>query len=307
MIYTITLNPAIDKTIILDSLKKGQVNRSIYSRDDAGGKGINVAKVIKNLGYDVCAMGLIGDENKEDIYKKLEKGKIKYEFIEVDGETRTNIKIVEKEAGIFTDINQAGFEAENTDVERLTSLIESKIKDGDVVVLSGSIPKGIDGDIYKFMIRKFKEKGAKVIFDADGEVLRYGLEECPYLIKPNINELKSIINCNDDIESIKQATKELVNRGIKTVVSMGEKGALYIDDQNALLAKPIKVDVKSTVGAGDSMVAAFAIGIHENMAIEETFRLAVASSTAKITKEGSLPPSREEILKYIELVEIQRR
>lgn len=307
MIYTITLNPAIDKTIILDSLKKGQVNRSIYSRDDAGGKGINVAKVIKNLGYDVCAMGLIGEENKEDIYKKLEKGKIKYEFIEVDGETRTNIKIVEKEAGIFTDINQAGFEAENKDVERLTSLIESKIKDGDVVVLSGSIPKGIDGDIYKFMIRKFKEKGAKVIFDADGEVLRYGLEECPYLIKPNINELKSIINCNDDIESIKKATKELVDRGIKTVVSMGEKGALYIDDQNGLLAKPIKVDVKSTVGAGDSMVAAFAIGIHENMAIEETFRLAVASSTAKITKEGSLPPSREEILKYIELVEIQRR
>lgn len=307
MIYTITLNPAIDKTIILDSLKKGQVNRSIYSRDDAGGKGINVAKVIKNLGYDVCAMGLIGEENKEDIYKKLEKGKIKYEFIEIDGETRTNIKIVEKEAGIFTDINQAGFEAENKDVERLTSLIESKIKDGDVVVLSGSIPKGIDGDIYKFMIRKFKEKGAKVIFDADGEVLRYGLEECPYLIKPNINELKSIINCNDDIESIKKATKELVDRGIKTVVSMGEKGALYIDNQNILLAKPIKVDVKSTVGAGDSMVAAFAIGIHEKMTIEETFRLAVASSTAKITKEGSLPPSREEILKYIELVEIQRR
>lgn len=307
MIYTITLNPAIDKTIILDSLKKGQVNRSIYSRDDAGGKGINVAKVIKNLGYDVCAMGLIGEENKEDIYKKLEKGKIKYEFIEIDGETRTNIKIVEKEAGIFTDINQAGFEAENTDVERLTSLIEAKIKDGDVVVLSGSIPKGIDGDIYKFMIRKFKEKGAKVIFDADGEVLRYGLEECPYLIKPNINELKSIINCTDDIESIKKATKELVDRGIKTVVSMGEKGALYIDNQNILLAKPIKVDVKSTVGAGDSMVAAFAIGIHENMSIEETFRLAVASSTAKITKEGSLPPSREEILKYIELVEIQRR
>ncbi|MCX7950553.1 MAG: 1-phosphofructokinase [Clostridiales bacterium] len=307
MIYTITLNPAIDKTIILDSLKKGQVNRSIYSRDDAGGKGINVAKVIKNLGYDVCAMGLIGEENKEDIYKKLEKGKIKYEFIEVDGETRTNIKIVEKEAGIFTDINQAGFEAENKDVERLTSLIESKIKDGDVVVLSGSIPKGIDGDIYKFMIRKFKEKGAKVIFDADGEVLRYGLEECPYLIKPNINELKSIINCNDDIESIKQATKELVDRGIKTVVSMGEKGALYIDNKNILLAKPIRVDVKSTVGAGDSMVAAFAIGIHEKMTIEETFRLGVASSTAKITKEGSLPPSREEILKYIELVEIQRR
>lgn len=307
MIYTITLNPAIDKTVILDSLKKGQVNRSIYSRDDAGGKGINVAKVIKNLGYDVCAMGLIGEENKEDIYKKLDKNKIKYDFIEIDGETRTNIKIVEKEAGVFTDINQAGFEAKNEDVNKLTELVESKIKDGDVVVLSGSIPKGIDEDIYKYMIEKFKVKGAKIIFDADGEVLKYGLEACPYLIKPNINELKSIINCTDEIESIKNATTELVDRGIKTVVSMGENGALYIDEQNVLLAKPIRVDVKSTVGAGDSMVAAFAIGIHENMQVEETFRLAVASSTAKITKEGSLPPSKNEILKYIELVEIQRR
>lgn len=307
MIYTITLNPAIDKTIILDILKKGQVNRSIYSRDDAGGKGINVAKVIKNLGHDVCAMGLIGEENKEDIYKKLDKGKIRYEFIEVDGETRTNIKIVEKEAGVFTDINQAGFEAKDEDVERLTSLVESKIIADDVVVISGSIPKGIDNNIYNFMIKKFKGKGAKVIFDADGEVLRYGIEACPYLVKPNINELKSIINCTEDIESIKKATKELVDGGIKTVVSMGEKGALYIDDQNVLLAKPIRVDVKSTVGAGDSMVAAFAIGIHENMETEETFRLAVASSTAKITKEGSSPPSREEILKYTEFVEIQRR
>ncbi|WDC83612.1 PfkB family carbohydrate kinase [Caloramator sp. mosi_1] len=127
MIYTVTLNPAIDKTIVLDKLSLGQVNRSIYSRDDIGGKGINVAKVIKNLGHNVCALGFIGKENSDYIYRKLNKCGLCHDFIEVDGETRTNIKIVEREEGIFTDINQCGFSVDNLDLEKLIKSLKIKL------------------------------------------------------------------------------------------------------------------------------------------------------------------------------------
>lgn len=220
MIYTITLNPAIDKTIVLDKLKLGEVNRSIYSRNDIGGKGINVAKVIKNLGYDVCAVGFLGDENKNYVYKKLDEYGIEYNFTEVKGETRTNIKIVENERKIFTDINQTGFEVYYEDVDILINNLKSVLKNRDVVVLSGSIPKGLDEDIYKQIIIKLKSCGCKVILDADGQVFRKGLEAKPYLIKPNINELKSIMDCDENIESIKKVTENIIRNDVKVVVSM---------------------------------------------------------------------------------------
>ncbi|SHE95231.1 1-phosphofructokinase [Caloramator proteoclasticus] len=307
MIYTVTLNPAIDKTIVLDKLLLGNVNRSISSRDDIGGKGINVAKVIKNLGYNVCALGFIGKENSDYIYRKLNKYGVCHDFIEVDGETRTNIKIVEREEGIFTDINQCGFSVDSLDLEKLIRKLKNRVNREDVVVLSGSLPKGIESNVYKVIIEQLKQKDVKVILDAEGQALRYGIEANPYLIKPNINELKTIVNCSEDIEDIKQSVEEFVNKGIVVAVSMGENGALLFSKEQSLYSKPLKVDVKSTVGAGDSMVAAFAIGVHENMPLEDTFRLAIASSTAKVTMEGSQAPNRKEILKYIELVEIQRR
>lgn len=307
MIYTVTLNPAIDKTIVLDKLLLGNVNRSISSRDDIGGKGINVAKVIKNLGYNVCALGFIGKENSDYIYRKLNKYGVCHDFIEVDGETRTNIKIVEREEGIFTDINQCGFSVDSLDLEKLIRKLKNRVNREDVVVLSGSLPKGIESNVYKVIIEQLKQKDVKVILDAEGQALRYGIEANPYLIKPNINELKTIVNCSEDIEDIKQSVEEFVNKGIVVAVSMGENGALLFSKEQSLYSKPLKVDVKSTVGAGDSMVAAFAIGIHENMPLEDTFRLAIASSTAKVTMEGSQAPNRKEIIKYIELVEIQRR
>ncbi|WDC85778.1 PfkB family carbohydrate kinase [Caloramator sp. mosi_1] len=162
-------------------------------------------------------------------------------------------------------------------------------------------------DVYKIIIEQLKEKNAKVILDAEGQALKYGIESLPYLIKPNINELKTIVDCSENLEDIKEAVREFVEKGIIVAVSMGENGALLFSKEQCLYSKPIKINVKSTVGAGDSMVAAFAIGIHENMSIEDTFRLSIASSTAKVTKEGSQAPDRKEILKYIEEVEIQRR
>ncbi|CDF57660.1 1-phosphofructokinase [Thermobrachium celere] len=307
MIYTVTLNPAIDKTIVLDSLNLGHVNRSLFSRDDIGGKGINVAKVIKKLGHNVVAMGFIGRENSNYVYKKLYEYGICCDFIEVDGETRTNIKIVEEREGRFTDINQLGFETDNFDLENLIKRIKSRVNSNDVVVLSGSLPKGLNVDTYKIMIEKLKEIGVKIILDAEGEALRKGIEAGPLLIKPNLNELKTIVNCGESLEDIKKAVSVIVDKGITTVVSMGEKGAILFNKDECFYSKPIKVDVKSTVGAGDSMVAAFAIGIHDNLPFEESFRLSIAASTAKVTKEGSQAPDRNEILKYLELVEIQRR
>ena len=306
MIYTITLNPALDRTIILDELHPGNVNRSLKTILDAGGKGINVSKVIKNLDEETCILGFIGNENKGSFLKKIDNLKIKHEFIEVEGETRTNIKIVETKKAIFTDINQTGFEVSNSDIENLILKIKNMVKKGDVAVLSGSLPVGVSPDIYKNLICILKDTGAKTILDAEGEPLKLGIEAHPDVIKPNINELKGLIDVMDDMESIVSGTKKIIGKEGRAVISMGSKGALCICE-NTYFIPPVKVNVKSTVGAGDSMVAALAIGLEKNMDFGEAFKLSAAASTAKITLEGTKAPSKDEIKAMLPLIKLERR
>jgi 1-phosphofructokinase len=306
LIYTITLNPALDWSIILDELHPGNVNRSNKTILDAGGKGINVSKVIKNLNEKTCNLGFIGNENKDTFLKKIEELCIKYDFIEVPGATRTNIKIVEIKKAVFTDINQAGFEVSDSDIKKLIYKIKNKVKKGDVAVLSGSLPVGASPDIYKNLICILKETGAKTILDAEGEALKLGVYAHPDVIKPNINELEGIIESTDDMESIITGTRNIIGKEGKAVISMGSKGALCICEDTYFIP-PVKVNVKSTVGAGDSMVAALAIGLEKNMDFSDTFRLSAAASTAKITLEGTKAPSNDEIKAMLPLIKLERR
>lgn len=306
LIYTITLNPALDRTIILDELCPGNVNRSQKTILDAGGKGINVSKVINNLNEETCIFGFIGNENKDTFLKKIEELNIKHEFIEVEGETRTNIKIVETKKSIFTDINQTGFEVFDFDIKKLVYKIKNRVKKGDVVVLSGSLPVGVSPDIYKNLICILKETGAKTILDAEGEALKLGIEAHPDVIKPNINELKGLVDVVGDMESIISGTKKIIGKEGKAVISMGSKGALCVCE-NIYFIPPVRVNVKSTVGAGDSMVAALAIGLEKNMDFSEAFKLSAAASTAKITLEGTKAPSKDKIKAMLPLIKLERR
>ncbi|MCF6466236.1 1-phosphofructokinase [Clostridium sp. Cult2] len=310
MIYTVTLNPAIDETIVIEEYQRNEVNRSLDSRKDVGGKGINVSKVLNIFGIDSICAGILGDENSKIFIDYLKGLNIETDFYIISGENRTNIKIVERKLGTITDINNKGFKVKNEDLEDFLGHFLSQVKEGDLVVLSGSLPKGIGNHIYKYIIESLNLKSVRVILDADGKPLLKGIEAIPYAIKPNIHELKSIVDVDEkDMNSILKGGKYLIDKGIKKVlISLGSEGAIYITEKNAYISKEIKVPIKSTVGAGDAMIAGLIYAIENNLTDFQSLKIAVACGTAKVMTEGTKIPDIDiirEILKDIVVESIE--
>ncbi|WP_058484941.1 1-phosphofructokinase [Defluviitalea phaphyphila] len=308
MIYTVTLNPAVDQTIIIDNFKINEVNRVVDAREDVGGKGINVSKMIKNLKGKSVALGIIGGNKGEFIEEQLKSMGIDTDFVKKDTNTRTNIKIVDKVNDTFTDINEKGGEVDYTIIKNIEEKILKTVKTGDILVLAGSVPSNVGSDIYNKWIKMCNEKKVKVFLDADGDLLKQGVKAGPYLIKPNIDELERLFN--KKIENINQCislTKELLFKyGIEIiVVSMGGDGALVITKNNCIKVKALKVEVKSTVGAGDSMVGALAYALDNGYPLEEAIKLSVAASTATISHEGTIMGNLDEIEDLKNKVELE--
>lgn len=289
MIRTMTLNPAVDKTIEIDNFQAGIVNRVKSIRQDAGGKGINVSKVIKSLGYKSKAVGVLSGSAGNLIKGYLDIEYIENDFLMTEGETRTNIKIVDKVNHTNTDINESGPFISEEDLEKVKDKLLDDLNDKSVVVFSGSVPKNVDKNIYRILIEKANEKGAKTILDADGELLKNGIEAGPYMIKPNIHELETLFSRKiQGIEDIVLFSRKLLKYGIEVIaVSLGEIGALFVNKDATALVHGIKVDIVSTVGAGDSMVAALAVSLDNNFDFEKSIKLAVACGTANVTTSGT--------------------
>ncbi|GAA0179657.1 1-phosphofructokinase [Clostridium sediminicola] len=304
MIVTVTLNPALDKTMEIDDFSVERVNREKKSRVDAGGKGINVSKVIKELGGASIATGFLAGNSGNFIKEQLDQFGIQNDFVFTNGETRTNLKVVDLKNKTYTDINENGPIISEEDLKNVENKMNKYLVDGSVLVLSGSIPKNLNKDLYCKMIISAKEIGAKVILDADGELLKEGLQAGPYLVKPNIDELERLYGVKlKTNEEIIECAKKLFNYGIEVVVvSLGGEGSIFITEDNTAMVEPIKVDVKSTVGAGDSMVAALALSIDENYLFDKVIRLAVASGTGAVTMEGTQAPSIDKVLKIYDEV-----
>ncbi|MBC8014290.1 MAG: 1-phosphofructokinase [Sporomusaceae bacterium] len=299
MIITVTLNPAIDKTVEINDFAVNTVNRVSSVRLDAGGKGINVSKVVLSLGGKSKAIGFLGGRSGNFIKSYLDEMGIENNFIVVNGETRTNLKIVDPLRHTNTDINEMGPQITAEDIQQMDYYISKAVDDKSVIVFSGSVPPHADQDIYQKWIYQAKGKGAKTILDADGELMRRGIEAGPYLIKPNIHELERLLDRKiNSIEETVECSRIIMKKyGIKIVaVSMGEKGALFLNKETAIFAKGITVDVKSTVGAGDSMVAALAYAIDEGYVFEKAVTLAVAAGTANVMTDGTDPSSLEVIV-----------
>lgn len=291
MVITITLNPAIDKTVEINEFNIGGVNRVSSMRIDAGGKGINVSKVIKSLDGKSKALGILAGENGKYIKNYLDKLQIDNNFVFLSGETRTNLKIIDAANHTNTDINEIGNPVSNEELKKVEKSIFDELAKENVVVFSGSVPAGVPKNIYRAWIKQVNEYGAKAILDADGELLQEGIKAGPYLIKPNIHELERLYNKElESINEVAETAKDLFKYGIeKIVVSLGEDGALFIDSKNIIHAYGLKVDVKSTVGAGDSMVAALALSLEKGYSLEETVQLAVATSAANVMTSGTQP------------------
>lgn len=283
MIITITCNPAIDKTVYED--------KTVF---DIGGKGINVAKVLKQMNTDCITTGFVGKENKDLVINDLNGLYIENHFIEVDGKVRTNTKkIIDNK--LFEE-NEKGPIITDNDKERLLDYL--KQFNNEIVVLSGSCTN----NIYYDLVDLLKKNNNYVILDCDGNLLANGIKARPDGIKPNKKEICSLLNCDYDedriIEEVKKLSIDLV------CVSLGEEGALFISKNEVYKAKAMAVEYKSATGAGDSMVAAMAYSKQNNLDIIETIKLAVACASAACETEGTKAPNMEAILIKKERVEI---
>ncbi len=291
MIITLSLNPAVDKTIEIRDFKVDGVNRVTSARLDAGGKGINVSRMISRLGGQSKAIGVLAGASGSFIKQQLASLGIENDFLFVEGETRTNIKIVDPVNGLNTDINENGPDIGVQDLEEIFNRTIGTSESGSILVLAGSVPGNVSKTIYKQLIAAAANKGIKTILDADGELFRLGIEAGPYMIKPNIHELS--IHFKQEIASKEEAialAKGLFVYGIKVIViSLGSDGAILMTEDTTIMAEGLSVEVISTVGAGDAMVAAFAYSLERGDALEEALRLAVAASAASVMTPGTSP------------------
>lgn len=298
MIITVTLNPAVDKTVEVDNCTIDSVNRVSSLKLDAGGKGINVSKVVKSLKGESIALGILAGGTGEFIKNYLDTEEIKNDFIFVTGETRTNIKIVDKVKGTNTDINEPGNSISEEDLKKIEEKVFKCAKKDDILVLSGSIPQGIEKNIYELWIKEAKAIGVKTILDADGELLKQGILAGPYLIKPNIHELEKLFDVKiDGVHQVISLCKSIFDYGVNLIaVSLGSEGALFMNREKSIYAHGIKVQVKSTVGAGDSMVAALALALDKGYSFERSVTLSVAAATAGVMTEGTTAGELSDIL-----------
>ena len=284
MIYTLTLNPALDYDMYLDEdLKLENLNlaREVYFR--AGGKGINVSKVLKNLGLESTAIGFVAGFVGDFIIKDLEKEKIKTEFVELEGYTRINVKVNANDKE--TELTGVSPEIPKEKLEELIGKM-SDLKDGDILVLSGSIPSSVSRNIYKELSGKVKAD-VEIVLDTRGNLLQENMHN-NFFIKPNIHELREMFGGKIETKSeIVEKCKFFLERGIKNVIlSRGGEGALLINKDCVLEASVPKGNLINSIGAGDSMVAGFIAGYVKGMPLEDSFRLAVASGSATAYSYG---------------------
>lgn len=281
MITTVTLNVAIDKSYVIDVLKKGEVMRVHECTKTPGGKGLNVARVIKLCGEDVLATGIVGGHSGAYVEDLLKEQNIAYDFARTASETRTCINILDSE-GNSTEFLELGDPVTQTELENFLVKFADMITESEVITISGSVPKGINIDIYAKLVAMVKEQGKLVILDTSGDLLKEGINACPTMIKPNRDELKALLNMSlDNWDELVDGARKLQSRGIEfVVVSLGTEGALVVTKDRIYHGKPPRIQPVNTVGSGDSMVAAFAVGLARKYHVEEMLRYAIAVSAA---------------------------
>jgi len=288
MIRTVTLNPAFDITITVEKFKYGIINNILDKKRRLGGKGINVSKMLNILNIPNIAYIIAGEKNIEELEKEIERLNLNSKIIlNRNHYTRENIKIINNKTKKVTEINEKGF-VENETINMFLDMFINDISSGDILVLSGSLPEGLEKDFYAKLIRIAKSKKAYVILDTSGEPFELAIKEKPNLVKPNENELKEIL-----FKDLDKNIKYLLNNDIEVLLSLGEKGFKYFSKEKEYNINSINVDVKTTVGAGDSLLAGF-ISKHN---IEDKLIFARACATARVSKGDEI--KIEDINKFL--------
>lgn len=309
-IRTVTLNPALDQTIQLDTLVRGQVHRAQAVRLDPGGKGVNVASCLADWNVATTATGLLGADNAAPFEALFAAKGIADRFVRVPGETRTNIKLLElSEGGATTDINLPGPFVGRAALDQVRAQL-ADVASGDIVVLSGSLPASLPSDTYRDITRDLRAAGARVILDASGpalaEVLTGPQDALPFCIKPNRHELEAWIGRPlEEPAAVLASARALLGLGVSlVVVSLGVQGALFLSGEGLLHAAPPALERGSSVGAGDAMVAGLAAALAAGSSLEATARLSTAFAAGKLRHAGAHLPDGETVLALAALTEI---
>ena len=285
-VITLTLNPAIDRTVTIPGFSVGSVNRVTHSEDRAGGKGINVAVALAEQGHRVAALGFLGRENPGVFTDIFAARGIEDRCIRLPGGTRVSIKIVDPVHGQTTDINFPGLAPAAADLVALREQLAAV--SGGWCVLAGSLPPGVATGIYHEFITTLKAGRVRTMLDTSGEALREALKAAPDIIKPNVHELEALLarTLSSEAEVI-AAARELIAEGAKlVVVSRGADGACFVTEGEAVIARPPSIPVNSTVGAGDAMVAGIVAAQLRGLSLAGCARLATAFSLAALTGTG---------------------
>ncbi len=287
MIYTVTLNPAVDYSVGIENYRTGTVNRTSFENITAGGKGINVSAILTSLGIENTALGFCGGFTGKMFMQMLEDMNINSDFIYLsESTTRINIKL--NDGNSITEINGRGCDIDSESLNELYSKLDN-MKNGDFLVLAGSIPKSLPSDIYVQIAEKTIKNNVKTIIDASGELLMKSLNLHPFLIKPNNFELGEIfeteINTRND--AIEYAKKLQEKGALNVLVSLAGEGAVLVCEDGKIFSSPAPQGIlKNSVGAGDSMVAGFIYGYIESYDFEKAFKYGISAGSATAFSES---------------------
>ena len=305
-IYTVTLNPALDESISVESLAVGAVNRCRFHALDPGGKGINASRVIKRLGRQTLAFGFVGGVSGGFLASARDAERVPYAFDTVEGFTRVNVMLYESRSAQRTRLYLPGPQVSAKDFDALRSRLDV-VRRGDIVVLGGSIPPGLPASTYADLARDLHERGARCIVDTSGEALALVLQTKPLLVKPNVEEAQELLGRRLQTESaIIEAAFELRRRGAQyVVISRGDAGAIGAGPLGAYAVLPASVQGTSAVGAGDSMTAGMAIAFDEGELFEDALRLGAACGTATSMTTGTKLCSIDDVSRLLDRVRVE--
>ncbi len=306
MITTICLNPCFDKTVNVENLQTGQVNRIRDTRVDLGGKGINVAVVASRLGLNVQCIGIMGENGATELTAMMNREGLKHRFMTVPGHVRTNMKVCSLDGQGVTELNEPGSPLNPEILEQFTAIAEEETRESDMIVMTGSLPPGCPEGTYRNLMKALE--GKKCILDTEGRELEMAAKGAhPFLIKPNLREMEATLGIElRTMRAIRDAALLFIRLGVQhSVVSMGAMGAMYISAEKTLFAPALRVETKSTVGAGDAMIGGMLLGYEVEKDMAKAFRYGIAAGAASVMTEGTQLIVRSDFEKLLDQVRIQ--
>jgi 1-phosphofructokinase/tagatose 6-phosphate kinase len=292
VIVTVTLNAAIDRTLLVPNFQPGHRHRASTSLSSAGGKGINVARALKRLGIPVVCTGLAGGRTGVQIVERLTSEGLLNDFVRIRGESRTSTAVIDPTSNVYTEINEWGPEVEEHELAILRDKLAYLSRGAEFVIFSGSLPRGVDDSFYLEAIRDANRRGVPTVLDSEGEPLRRGLEGEPYLVTPNLREAEQLVGHEfGGSEDLVAALDEIADQGGRNIVITKADGCVVLvrEDRHELRldATVDLLDPVSKVGSGDALLAGFIAARVAGKGMEDAIRAAVATGAASVLEAGA--------------------